>query len=154
MRWIKKFLENPISQLFAYILGIAGFVVGYEAIERPKLCWFDGARQSIVSVRDEGSHLEVHYNGKQVSNDITALQLEVWNEGNKSIKGGDAIKGAGDVLSPLEFTFASTNKILEARQIKVSRPLVNSIVVPDKFSSGVAGVKWDILEPGDGFVVQ
>jgi hypothetical protein len=142
-----KIVHHPAVTLGSLIIGILGFVVGYKAIERPKLCWSAGARQSIVSPRDERSQLSVLYKGARVTNDITAMQIAIWNEGSKSIK-------RSDILSPIQSMFVRGIPILEARLLKMTRSLINPSISTNEWAAGKISVAWDILESGDGFVVQ
>jgi hypothetical protein len=94
------------------------------------------------------SQLQVLYRGKDLSRDVNAATLYLWNDGKLPIK-------ADDVLEPLEIQLEPDCEILDARIIKVSRPVT-------KFTRGdVADTKknilplsFAILEKGDGAALQ
>jgi hypothetical protein len=94
------------------------------------------------------SQLQVLYRGKDLNKNVTALTLYLWNDGKLPIK-------AEDVLQPLEVRLDPDAEILDARILRVSRPVT-------KFATGEIleskrnslPLSFAILEKGDGAALQ
>ncbi len=94
------------------------------------------------------SELQVLFKGKDLRTDVSALIVYVWNDGKPPIE-------AGDVLEPLAIELDSACEILDARLLKVSRPVT-------KFAKGdlsptsknVLPISFEILEQRDGAAIQ
>lgn len=94
------------------------------------------------------NELQVLFKGKDLRTDVSALIVYVWNDGKLPIK-------AEDVLEPLAIELDSACEILDARLLKVSRPVT-------KFAKGdlsltsknVLPISFEILEQSDGAAIQ
>jgi hypothetical protein len=90
------------------------------------------------------------YKGKPVdSESITSVQVSIWNAGTRSIRGSD-------VLDPFRLVMPDGAPILSVRVKKTSRPICGFENLDNKedYKSGTCRLKWLILEPGDGVVLQ
>ena len=99
---------------------------------------------------DYDKELGFVYQGKLVdSASITAVQLAIWNTGTKSIRDTD-------VLEPFHLVMPDGAAILSVRVKKISRPICGFEFVNNQtdYVSGKCLLKWRILEPDDGVVLQ
>jgi hypothetical protein len=99
---------------------------------------------------DYDKELGFIYKGKPVeSASITSVQVSIWNAGTRSIRDSD-------ILDPFRLVMADGAAILSVRVKKTSRPICGFELVDDQedYKSGTCRLKWRILEPGDGAVLQ
>jgi hypothetical protein len=99
---------------------------------------------------DYDKELGFVYQGKLVdSASITAVQVAIWNAGTKSIR-------ETDVLEPFHLVMPDAAAILSVRVKKMSRPICGFEFVNNQtdYVSGKCLLKWRILEPDDGVVLQ
>jgi hypothetical protein len=99
---------------------------------------------------DYDKDLAFIYQGKKIdSESITSVQLSIWNAGTRGIHDYD-------VLDPIRIVMPDGSAILRARVKKASRAICGFECVDDRenYKSGTCRLKWRILEPGDGAVLQ
>ncbi len=99
---------------------------------------------------DYDKELGFIYKGKPVdSESITSVQVSIWNAGTRSIR-------ESDVLEPFRLVLPDRAAILSARVKKTTRPICGFEVLDNQedYKSGTCHLKWRILEPGDGAVLQ
>jgi hypothetical protein len=90
------------------------------------------------------------YKGKPVESEgITSVQVSIWNAGTRSIRDSD-------VLDPFRLVMPDGSAILSVRAKKTSRPISGFEILGNQedYKSGICRLKWRILEPGDGAVLQ
>jgi hypothetical protein len=90
------------------------------------------------------------YKGKPVESEgITSVQVSIWNAGTRSIRDSD-------VLDPFRLVMPDGSAILSVRAKKTSRPISGFEILGNQedYNSGICRLKWRILEPGDGAVLQ
>jgi hypothetical protein len=104
------------------------------------------ARASLVRF-GESSWLEVRFAGKPVTANISAVQIAVWNGGNQSIR-------ATQVLTPIWIQLGDSTEVLESTVRKQTRDVVALAVAADSLNPRRVGLRWNILEHGDGGVIQ
>jgi hypothetical protein len=149
---VRRFLDY-LSVFFGLTtvvgLGLAFYWHGESVRERTPLYHVSLQRTRLVDTSVPApSQLQVLYRGKDLNRDVNAATLYLWNDGKLPIK-------TEDVLEPLEIRLEPDSEILDARIIKVSRPVT-------KFTKGdVADTKknalplsFAILEKGDGAALQ
>lgn len=140
------------------VVGVVGTIASVISI--PLAVWFycrsvptrelavvEPPVRSVFVNRDAPAALEVRANGAPViQKDVFAVQLAIWNRGNQSIR-------PENVLEPLTFVPQGGTKVLDAQVLRRTRDIcgIGLQVLPD---GGGAGVRWNILEPGDGAIVQ
>lgn len=104
------------------------------------------AVRSVFVSRDTPSALEVRAHGEAIGQkDVFAVQLAFWNGGNQSIH-------PENVLEPIVFTTGPGTQIIEAKVLRQVRQI--SKVMVKRIDDQHAAVTWNILEDGDGAVVQ
>ncbi len=90
------------------------------------------------------------YKGKPVdSESITSVQVSIWNAGTRSIRDSD-------VLGPVRLVMPDGSVILSVHVKKTSRSICGfeRLDNQEDYKSGACRLKWAILEPGDGAVLQ
>ncbi len=144
---IKTFVHGSWFGLFTFVVGIVLTAATYYGAQqyRHLVININPAKALIVKA-GQSSKLSVSYGGAVVEGDITVAQIAIWNEGNLSIR-------KENVLEPIELTCVDA-VILEATVRSVSRPLVHLRIDAAELKNGKLLVSWDILERGDGAVIQ
>ena len=149
------------SHIFFFWLGIVGTVgtlIGivlsfyfYQASQiKPLLTFSVHPLKTELQRPDFDKQLGFIYKGKPVNSEsVTSVQVCIWNAGTRSIRDSD-------VLDPFRLVMPDAAAILSVRVKKTARPICGFECVdnPDDYSSGICHVKWRILEPGDGAVLQ
>lgn len=93
------------------------------------------------------SRLSVSLDGTPIDTDLTAAQIVFWNQGNESIR-KEHVLGAFTLHTQLNVP------IIEATIRKSSRDVVHIEVDKSGFQRGEIGLSWNILEQGDGGILQ
>jgi len=149
------------SHIFFFWLGIVGTVgtlVGvvlsvyfYQASQiRPLLIFAVHPLKTELQRPEYDKELGFIYKGKPLdSESITSVQVSIWNAGTRSIRDSD-------VLDPFRLVTPDGSAILSVRAKKISRPTCGfeSLGNQEDYKSGKCRLKWRILEPGDGAVLQ
>jgi hypothetical protein len=136
------------------VIGIIGIVLAvyfYQASKiKPLLTFGVHPLKTELQRPDYDKELGFIYKGKPVdSESITSVQVSIWNAGTRSIRGSD-------VLDPFRLVMPDGAPILSVRVKKTSRPICGFENLDNKedYKSGTCRLKWLILEPGDGVVLQ
>lgn len=149
------------SHIFFFWLGIGGAVgtlIGlclsvyfYQASQiKPLLTFSVHPLKTELQRPDFDKELGFIYKGKPVdSASITSVQVSIWNAGTRSIRDSD-------VLDPFRLAMPDRAAILSVRVKKTARPICGfeRLDNQDDYKSGTCYLKWRILEPGDGAVLQ
>jgi hypothetical protein len=150
---VPSFFSHPAVVTLSFISAIAGlvglpvsFYFYYAAKDYPQLSYYVVPAKAVIVKAGQVSKLTASYDNKVVSTDITAAQIALWNEGSKTIKGAD-------VLRPVTIHVDNT-QILEATVRKASREVVRLEIGTEELQGGIVHVSWNLLERGDGGVVQ
>jgi hypothetical protein len=158
-------LDNEVgdwrSNIFFFwlsIVGTIGTLIGllltvyfYQASQiKPLLTFSVHPLKTELQRPDFDKELGFIYKGKPVdSESITSVQVCIWNAGTRSIRDSD-------VLDPFRLVMPDGAAILSVRVKKTARPLCGfeSLGNQEDYKSGTCHLKWRILEPGDGAVLQ
>lgn len=144
-------------------LGLVGLIIGLLGLgssyyfytvsvkEREPILLEDPLRSTIVeadSIKNFPLRI-VDRDGKPVEKDITSFRFYLWNQGRESIKNTD-------ILKPLRVELAAQDvQIIDYKILAISRSeIVNPKIELNGGSTNSLNVSFDILEEGDGFVVQ
>lgn len=95
----------------------------------------------------EVSNLKVFYEEKEIKTDITVAQLAIWNKGKIPIK-------PDNILKTIKITTNPSTPILEVQIRKQSRDVIGFTIGSSYYNEGYIPVSWDILENGDGAIIQ
>jgi hypothetical protein len=136
------------------VVGIISFVLAVyfyqESKVKPQLTFGVHPLKTELQRPDYDKELGFIYKGKPVdSESITSVQVSIWNAGTRSIRDSD-------VLDPFRLAMPDGSAILSVRVKKTSRPICgfDRLENQDDYKVGTCRLKWLILEPGDGAVLQ
>lgn len=133
------------------IIGIVLAVYFYQASKiKPLLTFGVYPLKTELQRPDYDKELGFIYNGKPLDAEIiTSVQVSIWNGGTRSIRDSD-------VLDPFRLVMPDGAAILSVRVKKTSRPICGfeRLDNQEDYKSGTCRLKWRILEPGDGAVLQ
>lgn len=133
------------------LLGVVLGVYFYQASQiKPLLTFGVHPLKTELQRPDYEKELGFIYKGKPVgSESITSVQVSIWNAGTRSIRDSD-------VLDPFRLVMPDGSAILSARVKKTSRPICGfeRLDNQEDYKAGTCRLKWHILEPGDGAVLQ
>lgn len=141
--------------IISIVLGIAGIASAawfYHVSRRERVLTYavSPERTAIVGTgRSEVSDLHITYKGKPIRGKaVTSSIVYVWNRGSESIR-------RDNVLVPVAIQLDSDAEILDARLVRCPRERVTRFgLAPLVPGSNKVQLAWDILETGDGGVVQ
>jgi hypothetical protein len=148
---------NRLKELFPYVgplIGLTGFITALyfhaqSVQERVPTFYVSPQRAVIVDARGPtASSLQVLYHGKPVGASVTAVTVYFWNDGRLPIRKDDVL---GD---PVSIDSGGDTEILEARLIKVSRPVTKFEIASKESAKNSLPISFDILEKSDGAAVQ
>jgi hypothetical protein len=139
----------------AWVAGVLGLILSvYFYIQSEKkrdLAYYVNPAQAVVVQTGESSNLHVffgnHEPSHELTSDVTAAQIAIWNEGNESIRPDNVLKQVVIRTNP-------SVPILEASIRKKSRDVVNVTLDQSRLNDGVVGVQWNILEKNDEVIIQ
>jgi len=136
------------------VIGLTGFITALyfhaQSIqERVPTYYVSPQRAVIVDARGPAaSSLQVLYYGKPVKTSVTAVIVYFWNDGKLPIRNGDILGG------PLSIDLDEGAEILEAKLLKVSRPVIKFATGVGESAKNSLPVGFDILERNDGAAIQ
>jgi hypothetical protein len=103
--------------------------------------------KTVVFKQGEASGLHVTHKGQELTTDVTAAQVVVWNDGKTPIRAEHVLESVKVILDP-------PARILDVRVRESSRPLIEFKTLPDAYDRGEIPLTWKILEKNDGAVLQ
>ena len=118
-----------------------------QSIENRELTFLVNPVRTTVVKAGQASRLKVSLEGRDLTNDITALQIAFWNAGRRPIR-------RSEILEPIVLSTGNDHPILEATLRKSSRQVTHIALGGTRVEHGDLGVSWDILESADGGVLQ
>jgi len=143
------FSKNPWLGLAGSLASIISLsLAAYLAVtgrDHPGLTYSVNPARTVVAKTDQTSRLAVLYDGAPIGSDISAAQIAIWNGGRTPID---------KVLKPLVISLEDQTRILEATIRRETRDVVNLAIEDTDRAHGNVSVRWDILEKGDGGVIQ
>jgi hypothetical protein len=132
----------------ASVLGVVLAIFFYrETTHSRDLTYLVHPVRSIVVQQGVTSELSVFLRETRIQEDVTALQVAFWNAGQEPIR-------AEHMLSPFVIETENSRPILEAKVRRESREIVGIELDNTKVNKGKVIVFWEILERGDGGVIQ
>lgn len=144
-------IRNPALSALGTLGGIISIPLAIYlylmGVEHHGLSIYVNPVKSVIVKAGQSSDLHVLYKNQQLTSDVTALQVAIWNNGKKSIR-------SEDVLEPIILETSEKRPILEASIRHISRPVIHAQLDSGLESSGKIGVRWKILEHNDGLIIQ
>jgi hypothetical protein len=149
--FLARITSSPITVLVGIILSFVSIALAvllfFAQKQFPKLVFAERERTLMVR-KDIPSDLEIKVGDTSVSGtEVVATQVSFWNAGNKAIKGDQ-------VLEPVRISFNPQVHILRASVTRMSRSLTGFTIANEGGTETGLELKWRILEPGDGGVIQ
>ena len=143
----RKIFSNPWVGFLGSAASIVSFLLWFLPPANRDLRFHASPSRTTVFDPGQATRLKVSYDDRIVMSNVTAVQVAFWNKGSVPIKPGDVLKPIGIQLEGC--------RILEASVKSVTRDVVNARVVPEGGgANGLVSMLWDILEQGDGGIVQ
>jgi hypothetical protein len=151
-QWFLRPFDNPWIGLIGWVGTLASVVGLLYAVyyrDKPGLTYVVAApaTRTRLIVTGQTSSLRVFHGDAAITTDVTATQIAFWNNGRKSVEDGD-------ILVPLALTSAPLTPILEARWRSVTREVCKLDLDSSAAANGVLRLRFGILEPQDGGVLQ
>jgi len=148
LEWLDR---NPIVGLAGFLIGVFSLAVsvyfGVVTLRSRELSYWVNPTKTSVVKSGQSSDLHVLYKGQNVSTDVTALQVAVWNNGRESIR-------AENILTPITLITSPRVPILEAQVKQVNRIVSQIGVDTGRIANGSVNLTWRILEHNDGALLQ
>ena len=148
---LMRFFANPVVGLVGTLASVIGVLLAVyfyvQGTRFRELVYYVNPAQAIVVKTGEASRLRVLMGDRELKSDVTTAQIAIWNRGTESLK-------PGDLLAPLVIRTTPSVPILEATIRKKSRDVIGISLDEKHLEEGMVGVFWNILEEGDGGVVQ
>lgn len=137
-------ITGSIASILSLLLAVFFFS---RSISRPELVYYVNPARTTVVKQGTTSRLTVSVDGHPLSQDVTAVQIAVWNRGKQAIR-------PSSVLEPVIIRTESAVPILEATIRRKSREVVALNLDQAHLAEGQVAISWKILEQDDGGVVQ
>jgi hypothetical protein len=150
---VRRAIGSPWVGLIGALAGVLALLASayfYSAAQRYRQLAFYVQPDQLKTVlvrAGQLSDLHILYRTEELSTDVTAVQLAIWNQGNESIR-------PANVIQPIRIVTEPHRRILKASVAKMFRDIIGFRLDESKLSDGIVGVDWKILERGDGALVQ
>lgn len=113
----------------------------------PKLTYHIHPVKAVLVRVGEGSKLQSRYEDKEITTDITAAQVAIWNRGKLPIR-------KSNILKSIVIRTDNNAPILEAIIRTSSREVIQLELDLREIQDGRVITSWNILEHNDGGVIQ
>lgn len=149
--WWWHFFSNPLVGVIGTLASVIGVVLAiyfyFNGAQHREFVYMVNPARAIVVKSGQASKLKVLFGSEELHGDITAAQFAFWNQGKESIRNTNILETVMIVAEP-------SVPILEATVRKQSRDVVHVILDDHAASQGTLSLSWQILEAGDGAVIQ
>ena len=146
-----RFFSNPLVGLTGTVISVVGVLLAvyfyFQSAKYRDFVYMVNPAKAVVVKSGQASRLKVLVGSKELRGDVTAAQFAFWNQGKESIR-------AADVLQPVVIEADPPVAILEATVRKQSREIICIVIDERAAAEGKLLLSWNILEGGDGAVVQ
>jgi hypothetical protein len=144
--------ENRIVGIGGLVVALIGLAFGaYQWLDskvQPDLSYFASASRTRIVQANMASDLSVTFKGSHIDGDLTAIQIAIWNGGKASIK-------PTTILQPIAIQIGNGEiPVLEAKVLRTTRAITNVRLDESDGREGRTAIDWQILEQGDGAVIQ
>jgi hypothetical protein len=143
---LHRITTHPLFTFTGWLCAVVGLVAFFLTLEKRELSFAVNPVRTAVVQSGQSSQIKVSYLGKEISGDITACQIALWNAGKRPIK-------KDDILEPVIITLTNA-QILEATIRHLSRNVTGIALDLNHIQDGRIGINWNILEKGDGCDIQ
>jgi hypothetical protein len=148
---LRRFFANPIVGIAGSIASIVGLVVAIyffaESKRHRAFFYLVHPAKAVIVKAGQLSRIAVNLDGNPIDTDVTAAQVAFWNAGNEAIR-------HEHVLRKFTIQTQPAVPIIDATVRKTNREVVHVELDRSRLQHGELGVDWNILEHGDGGIVQ
>lgn len=148
---VYRFFSKPIVGIVGSIASVVGLALAiYFYVNSNyyrEFVYMVHPAKAVVVKGGQLSRLSVILDGKILGTDVTAAQVAFWNEGKSSIR-------SEHILQPFKLVTSPEARIIEASVRKKSREPVSINLDTNRIDQGELGISWNILEQGDGAILQ
>jgi len=146
--WWSSAWVGLVGTAVGILIAILGIAYTYWSNQRfRQLTYYVYPIRTVVLRREEATGLRVIFRGQDITTDVTAAQLTIWNQGREPIY-------RSDILREVRLETVPPVKILEATIRKVSRGETGFAIDVSRLAQGMVPVRWTILEHNDGAILQ
>lgn len=148
---LRAIFDHPGIRIVERLAALASIPLAvllyFAGVHKPNLSYYlHQERTKIVSVGGDPL-LQVSYAGEEIRDDITAVQLAIWNAGSAPIR-------ASDLLQVPTLTLQAPAKLLSAKILETTRSVNDFRLNDTRRNEGLLSFSWTILEEGDGAKIQ
>jgi len=148
---ITKLFSSPLSNVISLVIAIISIILAIyfykTGKEKRELMFYCNPIKTTLIKGGQISSLEVYVNNEKITQDITAVQIAVWNNGKKPIERSDILKDV-IIYSDPKVPFIS------AEIYKIPRDVIALKINKDHLADGYIPISWKILEQNDGGIIQ
>lgn len=147
---LKSFLTSPALNGWGFIVGVLSLIFAAYTLwgptNDPQLIAQEQPVRTVLVSSEGIQNLQISAAGRPIAGPVTAVQIAVWNAGNRPIRYVE------DVIEPIRF-YASA-PILSVRILRMSRPAAKIEIDDSAARTGAFYLRFRILERGDGALIQ
>lgn len=148
---LPSFFSNPIVGFIGTVASIIGLFLSIYFYNiglpyRNLLFIVHPIRTSIFNPKDS-TVFKFTVNNKEVSTEVSSIQIALWNKGNLPIK-------RENVLKRIRLFFPDLVPILDTKILSFSREIINLKIGQQNADKGELVFDWDIFEPKDWAIIQ
>lgn len=130
------------------IVGLAwGFYSTWVSQANPELTALVSPTRGIVVKQGAASRLDVQFDGRPITTDVTVAQIAFWNAGRGPVRSADVLAQAAIRTDP-------PVPILEAQVRYRTRDVTGFQIDLAEIQEGRLGLSWTVLESKDGAIMQ
>jgi hypothetical protein len=137
-------IVGSVASIFGVLLAVYFY---FHTNGFPELVYYVNPARAVVVKQGTASRLTVLFDGRPLNQDLSAAQVALWNRGRQAIR-------RAAILQPIIIRTEPRVPILEATVRRTSRDVVSLDLDRTRLADGEVSVSWNILEQGDGAVVQ
>lgn len=147
---LREWVSHPLNLLLGLLASFASILsvfLYFHSIETRELTFLVRPFRATVVKSGQASRLKASFDGKEITNDVTAAQITFWNAGKRAIR-------RSEILEPITVSTGTDHPILEASLRKSTRQVTHISLTESQLNKGEVAISWDILENLDGGVLQ
>src|ERR1700674_26097 len=149
--WIERAFNNPTVGMVGWAATVLGFLLAFyfyfASRETPDLTYFVSPNRTSIVATGDTPGIAITYKGRELSKNVSAAQIVLWNAGKKPIR-------HDDVLTPYVITVQGGHPIVTAKIVAVTNPVIEFRLNETNSQAGQLGIDWRVLERNDGAIVQ
>lgn len=142
----RSFFAHPLTQAIAFLTGIFGVYAYYDSIREPYLTYYISPTRTAIVNKGNLNNLSVNFNGIQFTNDLSAVEIQIWNQGKLPIR-------TDDILKTITIKTQNGGRIYQ-KTATTTRDVVGfNWINPETAQTGTLEFNWKILEHDDGIKI-